>query len=73
MQESALQLQADKLATKKSLVNAKSELIAAETAYPLVSINIINAENKIANLEAGIKSLTAIAKRLKLNHEDVSS
>ena len=73
MQESALQLQADKLATKKSLANAKSELLAAETAYPLVSINIINAENKIANLEAGIKAINAIAKRLKLNHEDVSS
>lgn len=61
-QEAHLQLQADRLATQRDLISAKSDLQTALVTVPYNTGNIIAAKGKILKLKAGLHELDTLEK-----------
>ena len=57
VENAKLQLQSDILATESALADKKAELDEAKTTYPLDSLNIVNLEIEVENLEDGLLRL----------------
>lgn len=57
VENAKLQLSADILTTESSLADKKAELEEAKTTYPLNSLNIVNLEIDVENLEDGLRRL----------------
>jgi hypothetical protein len=64
VEEAQQQLQADVLATKRSLASSKQSLLAAKSARPFNSQDVINAQLQIEGLEDGLKRLNGLLAEL---------
>lgn len=60
MEEQKLQLQANLLATKQSLAEAKRKLTSAKTEYPLNFEEIVRLQTRIDSLTSGITCLESL-------------
>lgn len=63
-EEALQQINADILATKKSINRCKQAIMKAESEFPFSSEKIIKAELEKEGYEAGLKRLQSIKKRL---------
>jgi hypothetical protein len=57
-------LEADILATKRSLASERATLIRYKSQFPLVAQNIVNHQVKIESLEDGLARLNALKSEL---------
>ena len=64
VEEALQQLQADVLATKRSLASSKQVLLAAKSARPFDSQAVINAQLQIEGLEDGLRRLNGLLEEL---------
>ena len=64
VEEAQQQLQADVLATKRSLASSKQVLQAAKSARPFDSQAVINAQLQIEGLEDGLNRLNGLLAEL---------
>ena len=60
VEEQKLQLQANLLATKQSLAEAKRKLTSAKTEYPLNFEEIVKLQTRIESLTSGITCLESL-------------
>jgi len=64
VEEGELQLQADLLATKKSLSVAKRELESAKGQFPFDVAGILKAEDLISDIETTIERMESLKKEM---------
>ena len=64
VEEAQQQLQADVLATKRSLASSRQVLLAAKSARPFDSQAVINAQLQIEGLEDGLNRLNGLLAEL---------
>jgi hypothetical protein len=64
VEEAQQQLQADVLATKRSLASSRQSLLAAKSARPFNSQNVINQQLQIEGLEDGLNRLNGLLAEL---------
>jgi hypothetical protein len=64
VEEAQQQLQADVLATKRSLAAENQQLLKAKTAYPFNSQSVINSQIKIDGYVDGLNRLNALLAEL---------
>ena len=60
VEEQKLQLQANLLATKQSLAEAKRKLVSAKSEYPLNFEEIVKLQTRIESLTSGITCLESL-------------
>ena len=57
VEDTKLQLKSDLLATKKALAEKKAELTQLKQTYPLDVQNILDVQEEIESLKAGVKAI----------------
>ena len=62
--QAELQMEADRLATKRSLTTAKQRLEEVKSARPLSVQAVLDAQVNVADYEAGLKAITALQTEL---------
>lgn len=67
LEDAALQLQSDILATRKSLKEAEYQLEEAKTEYPLDSNKLVECYSRVESLRKGLDILNSLKKELNLN------
>ena len=60
VENTKLQLQSDILATESALADKKVLLDELKTTYPLNSVDIVNVQIEVENLEDGLRRLKAL-------------
>lgn len=64
VEEMQQSLEADILATKRSLAGERSTLVRYKSQFPLMAQNVIDSQIRIESLEDGLARLTALKEEL---------
>ena len=64
VEQAKLQLDADLLATKRSLAESEKDLVTLKSTFPLNAASIVDQQGDVAELKAGLAALEALKKEL---------
>lgn len=64
VEQAKLQLDADLLATKRSLAESEKALVTLKSSFPLNAASIVDQQGDVAELKAGMSALEALKKEL---------
>ena len=67
VQNTRLQFEADKLATKRAIAEYQEKLDNLKSDYPIDIQEIITTQEYLKNLQAGLEAITALQKELGLD------